>query len=72
MLGFPIIFKLLTPKVIKGLLSYVFEKNVLDIKVEQLESIIKELEKNNHPPMFSQADKEDMIKRISRLEDRNA
>ncbi len=40
----PIILKLLTPKVIKAIIAYVFEKNELDTKVEELENRIKKLE----------------------------
>ena len=41
---FPIILKLLTPKVIKAIIAYVFEKNELDTKVEELENRIQKLE----------------------------
>lgn len=40
----PAILKLLTPKVIKAILAYVFEKNELDTKVEKLENRIEKLE----------------------------
>jgi len=40
----PAILKLLTPKVIKAIIAYVFEKNELDTKVEELENRIQKLE----------------------------
>tara|TARA_R100000278_G_C5360343_1_gene125139 strand:+ start:95 stop:244 length:150 start_codon:yes stop_codon:yes gene_type:complete len=42
---FPVIFQLLTPKVVNGILDYVFKKNDLDYKVEQLIDRVVELEK---------------------------
>lgn len=41
----PVIFKLLTPKVVNGILDYVFKKNDLDYKVAQLIDRVVELEK---------------------------
>ena len=38
-MGFPLL-KLLTPKVVKGILDYVFKKNELDT---QMEAMIKEV-----------------------------
>tara|TARA_Y100001938_G_scaffold146269_1_gene224816 strand:+ start:71 stop:289 length:219 start_codon:yes stop_codon:yes gene_type:complete len=72
MIAFPAVLKLLTPKVVKALLSYVFEKNDLDFKVEALEEEISELKKDSHPPIFSEIERDDIIKRIGKLEDRNA
>ena len=46
----PIILRLLTPKVIKAIMAYVFEKNDLDHKVEKLIERIKDLERDSHPP----------------------
>ena len=40
----PVILKLLTPKVIKAIIAYVFEKNELDTKVEELENRIQKSE----------------------------
>ena len=39
-----LLLKLLTPKVIKAIIAYVFEKNELDTKVEELENRIQKLE----------------------------
>ena len=46
----PVVLKLLTPKVVNGILDYVFKKNDLDYKVEQLIDRVKKLEKDSHPP----------------------
>ena len=40
-MGLPLL-KILTPKIIKGIMRYVFEKNELDV---QMESMIKEVGK---------------------------
>ena len=40
-MGLPLL-KILTPKIIKGIMRYVFEKNELDV---QMESMIKEVSK---------------------------
>ena len=37
--------KILTPKVLKGIMKYVFEENELDIKIQVLENRIEDLEK---------------------------
>jgi hypothetical protein len=47
---FPVIFQLLTPKVVKGIMDYVFEKNDLDYKMEKLIERVEKLEKDSHPP----------------------
>ena len=39
------ILKILTPKVLKAIMSYVFDKNELDYKVEKLEKRLIKLEK---------------------------
>tara|TARA_Y100000593_G_scaffold83824_1_gene158281 strand:- start:2651 stop:2800 length:150 start_codon:yes stop_codon:yes gene_type:complete len=44
MIQIPAILKLLTPKVLNAIISYVFDKNDLDFKVESLEKRIKKLE----------------------------
>jgi|TARA_R100001594_G_scaffold80323_1_gene114845 hypothetical protein len=46
----PIVFKLLTPSVVKSIMDYVFKKNDLDYKTEQLLERIEKLEKDSHPP----------------------
>ena len=44
------ILKILTPKVLKGIMSYVFDENELDIKNQVLENRVNELEKLAHAP----------------------
>ena len=46
----PVVFKLLTPSVVKSIMDYVFKKNDLDYKVDQLIERVKDLEKDSHPP----------------------
>tara|TARA_R100000655_G_scaffold2697_1_gene10495 strand:+ start:7220 stop:7429 length:210 start_codon:yes stop_codon:yes gene_type:complete len=46
----PIVLKLLTPSVVKGIMDYVFKKNDLDYKMEKLIERVEELEKHSHPP----------------------
>ena len=46
----PAVLKLLTPSVIKSIMDYVFKKNDLDYKVEQLIERVENLEKDSHPP----------------------
>ena len=43
------ILKILTPKVLKGIMKYVFEENELDIKMQVLENRVSALEKDSHP-----------------------
>ena len=45
----PVVFKLLTPSVVKSIMDYVFKKNDLDYKVDQLIERVKDLEKDSHP-----------------------
>mgnify|MGYP003132672138 FL=1 len=42
----PSIFKILTPKVLKAIMNYVFEKNALDHQMEAVLEKIEILEKN--------------------------
>ena len=44
------ILKILTPKVLKKIMSYVFDKNDLDYKVEKLQKRVIKLEESSHPP----------------------
>ena len=44
------ILKILTPKVLKGIMSYVFDENELDIKNQVLENRVNELEKLAYAP----------------------
>ena len=43
------ILKILTPKVLKGIMNYVFEENELDIKMQVLENRVSAVEKDSHP-----------------------
>ena len=46
----PVVLKLLTPKVVNGILDYVFKKNDLDYKMEKMIERVEKLEKDSHPP----------------------
>ena len=50
----PFFLKILTPKVLKKIMTYVFEKNDLDYKVDGLIERVDKLEKESHPPVFTQ------------------
>ena len=41
------LFKILTPKVIKGIMKYVFDKNPLDHQMEMVLNRLDKLEKKN-------------------------
>ena len=44
------VLKILTPKALKAIMSYVFDENELDIKVQVLENEVEELRKIAHAP----------------------
>ena len=44
------ILKILTPKVIKAIMKYVFEENELDQQMGSVRARLVALEKNSHPP----------------------
>ena len=44
------VLKILTPKVIKSIMNYVFEKNTLDIQMDMVLIRLQNLEKVSHPP----------------------
>ena len=44
------IVKILTPKVIKGIMKYVFEENALDQQMGAVRARLDKLEKDSHPP----------------------
>jgi len=44
------VLKILTPKVIKAIMSYVFDKNNLDDQMEMVLVRLEKLEKDSHPP----------------------
>ena len=46
---FPVL-KILTPKVLKGIMSYVFESNNLDDQMDMVLVRLEKLEKDSHPP----------------------
>ena len=43
------LFKILTPKVLKGIMNYVFDKNPLDHQMEAVLNRLERLEKDSHP-----------------------
>ena len=46
---FPVL-KILTPKVLKGIMSYVFDKNNLDEQMDMVLHRLEKLEEESHPP----------------------
>ena len=44
------VLKILTPKVIKSIMNYVFEKNILDEQMDMVLARLEKLEKDSHPP----------------------
>ena len=50
------------------IMKYVQEPNELDHKVVELENQILKLEKDSHPPIFSKKERNDILKRLKRLE----
>ena len=50
------------------LMKYVEEPNELDHKVVELENQILKLEKDSHPPIFSKKERNDILKRLKKLE----
>ena len=46
----PAILKILTPKVLKAIMKYVFEENELDQQMGSVRARLDKLEKNSHPP----------------------
>ena len=77
-----IIKKVMEKREIKKLKKYVEEDNELDLQVraharaldkygrtiEELEKDVAILKKDSHPPIFGKKDKNDIIKRIKKLE----
>ncbi len=66
----PVVLKLLTPKVVNGILDYVFKKNDLDYKVEKLIKRTEQLEKNSHPPKRWGAMIEDLKQEVKKLKEK--
>ena len=67
----PFFLKILTPKVLKQIMTYVFEKNDLDYKVDGLIERVDKLEKDSHPPVFTQIKYNSIINDIKQLKKRN-
>tara|TARA_R100001530_G_C4223513_1_gene130628 strand:- start:181 stop:384 length:204 start_codon:yes stop_codon:yes gene_type:complete len=44
------VLKILTPKVIKAIMGYVFEENELDQQMGSVRARLDNLEKDSHPP----------------------
>ena len=44
------ILKILTPKVLKAIMAYVFDKNPLDEQMDMVLVRLQNLEKDSHPP----------------------
>ena len=53
----PVVFKILTPKVIKGIMSYVFDKNALDEQMDMVLYRLEKLEKDSKNKMMDKAEK---------------
>ena len=64
----PFFLKILTPKVLKQIMKYVFEKNDLDYKVDGLIERVDKLEKDSHPPIFTQIKYESIIDSIDSIQ----
>tara|TARA_Y100001963_G_scaffold88219_1_gene121878 strand:+ start:794 stop:1021 length:228 start_codon:yes stop_codon:yes gene_type:complete len=60
----PFFLKILTPKVLKQIMTYVFEKNDLDYKVDGLIERVDKLEADSHPPVFTQRKYESIVNDI--------
>lgn len=63
----PFFLKILTPKVLKQIMKYVFEKNDLDYKVDGLTERVGKLEKDSHPPVFTQRRYESLVDDIDNI-----
>jgi hypothetical protein len=50
MIGMPVIFKLLTPKVVNAIIDYVFKPNNLDEQMEIMQERMKKVEGMAHHP----------------------
>ena len=66
-----LIFKLLTPSVVKGIIDYVFKKNELDYKTEQLLERVERLEKKSHPPKNWSGVVKGLDEEIKQLKEKN-
>ena len=68
----PTLFKLILPKImelIKPLIKYKDEPNDADLRLDKHDEQILMLAKDNHPPMFTEKDKKDIINRLEELEE---
>ena len=50
------------------IMKYVEEPNELDHKVVELENRILKIEKDSHPPIFSKKERNNIVKRLKKLE----
>ena len=50
------------------IMKYVEEPNELDHKVVEIENRILKIEKDSHPPIFSKKERNNILKRIKKLE----
>ena len=69
----PMLYKLILPKImelIKPLIRYKDEPNDADLRIDKLEVQIMMLAKDNHPPMFTEEDKKDIINRLEGQDNR--
>ena len=85
------LFKIFTPKVIKGIMKYVFEENELDVKcyelniqqrdieqkctdigfkVSAMETVLKDLGEDQHPPAIDLAEWKDVKDTIKKLKNK--
>ena len=55
---------------LKKIDKYVKEDNELDLQVRAHAKALDKLKKDSHPPIFGEKDKEDIIKRLNKLEKR--
>ena len=55
-------------KRMKALLDYVHKPNKLDLMAEKHEGEILELKKDSHPPIFNKKERNDILKRLKKLE----
>jgi hypothetical protein len=70
MIGFalPAALKLLSPAVIKKIMSYVFEENDLDKKMNEVVNDVKQLKEQSHPPIFTLKERDRILDKIDALE----
>mgnify|MGYP001380422663 CR=1 FL=1 len=50
------------------IIKYVKEENDADLRINDLELEVAKLKRDSHPPMFTESDRDEIIKRITRIE----